>query len=125
MIVPNLGLVVDDFVIFSLTNLRHCVVILNVPLIIAELNKEGSIMWWGYHHGFFPWFFFPFGFLMFFFLCFFVIRVILFRRFRRTGAGCWGSSDGRLSAEDILKRRLARGEVTEEEFQRIKDKLKE
>lgn len=85
-------------------------------------------MWWEYHHGFsfFPCVLFPIGFLVFFFLIFIVARSLFFRRF---GAGCYGRFYGPwnhgFDAESILKRRLANGDITEEEYQRLKDKLKD
>lgn len=87
-------------------------------------------MWWGhpYGFGFFPFVFFPFGFI-FVVLCFIVVRIVLFRRFRRFGGGFagpayWSWSQGG-DAEAILKRRLANGNITEEEYKHLRDVLKE
>ncbi|MFY4776185.1 hypothetical protein [Metabacillus sp. RGM 3146] len=72
-------------------------------------------MWWG-HHGFFP-----FG--LFFLIPLFVflaIRIILFRRY---GSWCFGPGhyQGRYDAETILMQRLARGEISEEEYLRLRE----
>jgi uncharacterized membrane protein len=87
-------------------------------------------MWWGhpYGFGFFP-FVFPFGFFIFVALCFIVARIIFFRRFRQFGGGCgvpmygpW-NKDG--DPQVTLKRRLANGDITEEEYKHLRDMLKD
>lgn len=67
-------------------------------------------------HWWFPW---PWILLMVFFL-FLILRFTLFRR----GWGCGGRWDTPLDAEAILKRRLASGQITEEEFQRLRNLLR-
>lgn len=88
-------------------------------------------MWWGYPHGFgfFPFLLFPFGFLIFIVLCFIVAYFVSLRRFRSFGGACgrptygpWNKGD---DPEVILKRRLANGTVTEEEYKHLRDMLKE
>lgn len=72
-------------------------------------------MWYGYHGG--PW---CFGFLFFFLVfAFFIFRGFMFRR--RGFYSHHGWSD---EAENILRKRLASGEITEEEYQKLKDALK-
>ena len=70
---------------------------------------------WHEHYG--PW---CFGFLFFFLIiAFFMFRMLAFRRFggfRRD----WQSDD----AEAILRKRLASGEISEEEYQKIMAVLK-
>lgn len=86
---------------------------------------------WCYHHGFgfFPFVFIPFGMIILFALCFIVTRIVLFRRFRRFGGGCWASQYGPFNhdgdAEAVLKRRLANGEISETEYNHLKDVLKQ
>lgn len=83
------------------------------------------------HHGFcfFPFLFFPLGFFIFIACCFIIVRTILFRRYRRFGADCVGLMVGPWKqghdAGDILKRRLASGDITEEEYHHLRDLLKE
>lgn len=87
-------------------------------------------MWWGHHFGFgfFP-FVFPFGFFVFIALFFIISRIIFFRRFGRYGSGCgrpmYGPWNQGRDAEVILKRRLANGDITEEEYQHLRDILKD
>jgi uncharacterized membrane protein len=82
-------------------------------------------MWWGYHQGFC---FFPFGLLILFVLCLIMTRIVLLTRFRRFGQMPCGSKygpwTGEREAEAILKRRLANGEITEAEYNHLKDVLK-
>ncbi|MDQ0200352.1 SHOCT domain-containing protein [Neobacillus ginsengisoli] len=66
------------------------------------------------HHGY-PWF----GFLFFILVIGFIIfRVVTFRKYG--GRRC-GSFD---EAEAILRKRLAGGEINEEEYQKLKEALK-
>ncbi|MCY0888018.1 MAG: SHOCT domain-containing protein [Alicyclobacillaceae bacterium] len=87
-------------------------------------------MWWvhPYGFGFFP-FVFPLTFFVFIALFFIVSRIIFIRRFRQYGSGCggamYGLSNQGLDAEVILKRRLARGDITEEEYQHLRDLVKD
>lgn len=87
-------------------------------------------MWCGhpYGFGFFP-FVFPFGIFFLIVLCFIIARIICFRRFRRFGHGCDGTMYGPWNKEDdaeiILKRRLAKGEITEEEYRHLRTTLKD
>ncbi len=66
----------------------------------------------GYH---FP-FFFPFGFVFFFLIAFFVLRMLLWP---------WGWGGRRehwhfhSDAEEILRQRYARGEITKEQFEQM------
>lgn len=80
-------------------------------------------MWWGHPYGFFP--FFPLGILMFLVLCFIAARILFFRRWGGPwggpGYGPWNHDHGH---ESILKRRLANGEITEEEYQHLRTTLK-
>lgn len=86
-------------------------------------------MCWGhpYGFGFFP-FIFPFGFFFLIAFCFIITRIVFFRRFRNAGGyggpmcGPW--SYGR-DAEMILKRRMANGDITEEEYKHLRDVLKD
>ncbi len=66
-----------------------------------------------YPHPFFG-FIFPFGFLLFF-LIFFVFRWILFP-WKRGYYGHWYHGG---EAEDILRQRYARGEMTKEQFEQM------
>lgn len=72
-------------------------------------------MWWG-HHGFHP-----FGWILFALLAAFLIFKIF--AFWRCGWGYYGWHNGRFDAEAILKRRLASGEISEAEYQRMRDIL--
>ncbi len=71
-----------------------------------------------WHHVFNPFcsFFFI---LLIVFIVFMVFRIISFRR-----CGGWnGWQSGRMDAEAILRRRLANGDISEEEYQKVKDIL--
>jgi uncharacterized membrane protein len=66
------------------------------------------------HHGH-PWFGFLFIILV---IGFIIFRVVTFRKY----GGCrYGSFD---EAEAILRKRLASGEINEDEYQKLKDALK-
>jgi uncharacterized membrane protein len=75
-------------------------------------------MWWG-HGGYFP-----FGFI-FFVLFIAILFGCRFFAFGPAGRGCYGSGrwDRRSDAEAILMRRLANGEINEEEYTRLKEFL--
>ncbi|MDQ0190905.1 hypothetical protein JI721_02780 [Alicyclobacillus cycloheptanicus] len=87
-------------------------------------------MGWGSHHGvwFFPFLFFPFGMFIVCALFFVVIRVLFFGRFRKSFRANCGMQQGRWhdhhDPEIILKRRLASGDIQEEEYQRLRVILK-
>lgn len=87
-------------------------------------------MWWGhpYAFGFFP-LVFHLGFFVFVALLFITLRIIFFRRFRRFGGTCSGPMYGPWNhghdAEVILKRRLANGDITEEDYNHLRDVLKD
>jgi uncharacterized membrane protein len=75
-------------------------------------------MWWGhYAAGGFCWIPFTIFFLL---LIAFIVSRIFF--YRRCGGFC-GWQNGRTDAEAILRRRLANGDITEEEYQKMKDIL--
>ncbi len=95
-------------------------------------------MWSGVHPGmgFFPFFFFfPFGFLLFLALCALLVRLLFFRRGRGLGPlGCdtpmrsgygYSSYSPESDPEAILKRRLANGDITEEEYTRLHSVLRD
>lgn len=91
-------------------------------------------MWWGHPYGFgFVPFVFPLGFFLCVALCFFIVRMIFFRRFQRFGGGCGGPMYGSMygpwnkdgNPELILKQRLAKGEISEEEYKHLCDTLKD
>lgn len=68
------------------------------------------------------WVWFPFSFFFLFFVVAVGIRLLFFRRF---WGGCgWGRGYGFESHEEVLRRRLAAGEITEEEYQRLRDILR-
>ena len=69
-------------------------------------------MWHG-HFG--PW---CFGFIFFFIFLSFILRVVAFRRFGGCRRGWYDE------AEVLLRKRLVNGEISEEEYQRLKDTLK-
>jgi uncharacterized membrane protein len=59
-----------------------------------------------------------FGFIFFFIFLFIILRVVAFRRFGGCHRGWYDE------AEVLLRKRLVNGEITEEEYQRLKDALK-
>ncbi len=76
-------------------------------------------MWWG-HPGFV---FNPFcGIFFVLLIAFIVTRIFFIRRCGGWSRG-YGWYDGRQDAEAILRRRLANGDITEEEYQKMKDIL--
>ncbi|UCH44483.1 MAG: SHOCT domain-containing protein [Nitrospiraceae bacterium] len=77
----------------------------------------GPWMWWGHGMG---WWIFPF-------LMIVVMLIICFLLFRRKGGmSSWCDFGEQKDAEtplDILKKRYAKGEITKEEFEKIKKDL--
>src|ERR1041385_6956334 len=76
-----------------------------------------------------PWHWWPFGFILFIFLSFLVMRLVFWRRWGwgRCGSGHTmqpGWSQGAPPAEEILRQRLAKGEIDEAEYTRIRDTLR-
>jgi len=69
-----------------------------------------------------PHWWFPFPFILLTFLVVFLLVRLLF--FRRWGWGCGGGWNRSFDAESILKRRLASGQITEDEFKRLRDIVK-
>jgi uncharacterized membrane protein len=71
-----------------------------------------------------PYGFFPFGLL--FIIPLFVLLIIRITMFRRHGAWCCGPGrfHGNHEAEVILMRRLACGEIGEEEYERLREIIK-
>ncbi|MBA4541518.1 hypothetical protein H1164_01170 [Thermoactinomyces daqus] len=65
---------------------------------------------------------FPFGFFCIVFATFLIFRIISFRRYGR--CYCYNRFDGRLEAEEILKRRLINHEISEEEYLKLKEILR-
>ena len=72
-----------------------------------------------YPRPFFGFLFFPFGLIAFFFLVFVVFR-LAFWPGRRGYHGRWGSWN---DADEILRRRYARGEITKEQFEQMRRDL--
>ncbi|WP_054969485.1 SHOCT domain-containing protein [Alicyclobacillus ferrooxydans] len=85
--------------------------------------------WHAAHPGFWFFPFIPLVWILFFALCFVGVRLILFRKYgRHPGGRCGGydrSWQGGEEPEEILKRRFANGELTEEEYKKAKDVLKQ
>jgi uncharacterized membrane protein len=86
---------------------------------------------WEHHHGFG---FFPFGIFFIVLAIFIISRIIAYRRFGRYGPnGVCGSYSGpnrlgwtdnnHYEAEAIIRKRLANGEIDEEEYLRLKEIL--
>lgn len=73
----------------------------------------------------------PFTWLLFFFVIGIVVYLIIKYELVITGRGTKKSLGGDIGGDtgesplEILEKRLARGEITEEEFERIKKKLEE
>ena len=77
---------------------------------------------WAGHHAFAPFCWIPFTIFFLLLVAFIVSRIFWFRRY----GGCCGwqnGQNGRVDAEAILRRRLANGDITEEEYQKVKDIL--
>jgi putative membrane protein len=64
---------------------------------------------------------FGFGFMWIFWILLIVVIVLVIKAI--TGAGGAGSSPGNETPLDILKKRYARGEIDEEEFERRRKEL--
>lgn len=80
---------------------------------------------WGHPYGFVP-FAFPLGFLLFIVLAFVALRFVFLRRGVGPWGGLWyGTSPHDGGHEAILKRRLAQGEITEDEYQHLRSTLKD
>lgn len=55
----------------------------------------------------------------------FIVRMALFRRFGCGRGGAWGTHGyGYPDHDDVLKRRLAAGEINEEEYQKLREILR-
>lgn len=85
--------------------------------------------WHAAHPGFWFFPFIPLVWILFFALCFVLVRLIFFRKYGRY-YGLMGGAYGRHwhsgeDPEEILKRRFANGELTEEEYKKAKDVLKQ
>ncbi|MEA3200507.1 MAG: hypothetical protein QOE90_1935 [Thermoplasmata archaeon] len=72
----------------------------------------------------------PFGFIFFIFLLVMIMRFVFYgRHWRRPYYGHWGGyyggppAPGHVPAEEILRQRLARGEIDEAEYKRLKEIL--
>ncbi len=94
------------------------VILLLIGLFASPVFFGGYYGFGGPYYFLHPFFgFFPFG-ILFFFLIFFVFRWLLFP-WRRGYHGHWYNEGG---AEEILRERYARGEITKEQFdQMIRD----
>ena len=75
-----------------------------------------------YPRSFFGFFFFPFGIIFFFLLIFFVFRLAFWpwRRGYYGYHGHWRSWD---DANEILRQRYARGEITKDQFEQMQHDL--
>lgn len=74
-------------------------------------------MWWGYHG------FWCFGFALFFLVLFALFILFMVRLFSGSNADRRWKGDKRNEARLILQRRLASGEISEEEYLRLKEHL--
>jgi putative membrane protein len=80
-------------------------------------NWNGNGMWW-----------WPFGWIFFIFLIMMIMRLVFWRR-GWWGRGHWGhpyyygGPPGHVPAEEILRQRLAKGEIDETEYARLKEAL--
>jgi uncharacterized membrane protein len=73
------------------------------------------------------WWLWPFGWIFFVFLFFMIMRLVFWRR------GWWGPrywhpyygppGSGHVPAEEILRQRLAKGEIDEPQYRRLKELL--
>jgi hypothetical protein len=75
------------------------------------------------------WWLWPFGWIFFILLMVIVMRLIFYGRgWRHPGYRHWGGyyggpPPGHVPAEEILRQRLAKGEIDEQEYRRLKDFL--
>ncbi len=81
-------------------------------------------MWWWHGYGFA---FFP-ALLLLLFGVLLITRIFMFRRCWHMGMGHYGGYGGpwgdRFEAEAVLRRRLANGEISEDEYKRLLDILR-
>jgi uncharacterized membrane protein len=75
------------------------------------------------------WWFWPFGWIFLVILIFLIMRLVFWRR-RGWWGGPWGHPyygggvpPGHVPAEEILRQRLAKGEIDEAEYNRLKEVL--
>ncbi len=102
-------------------------VILVVGLVASVLFFNGPYMmgttpYYYYPHPFYMFFFFPLGFLVFFFVIFFVFRMAFWPWRRPYYYGRWRHWD---YADDILRQRYARGEITKDQFEQMQKDLEQ
>jgi len=78
-----------------------------------------------YGYPWFGWWFFPFGFIFFIFFLFFIFRLVFWGWGggwgwrRRYGYGYYGD------AQEIIRQRYARGEITKEQFDQMSRDLEQ
>jgi len=84
-----------------------------------------GIQYHGPGHGFFSQWphLMPFGGLLFWILIILAILILIVVISKSRRSGMAGSSPGHETPLDILKKRYARGELTKEEFERMKEDL--